>query len=120
MRPIAATIAGSVPLVDDHEVRAIAGLLQITLRPGINGMRCEFGVGGYERLKPSQAMVADQIIKTPGARRLIDSHGVAASDQIAQNAPKEVGVPMIPARPERVGEVDNPHAAARTVAETSA
>ena len=101
---------GVVPFMDDDEIGAVTGLRDI--EPHRVDRRAEFGIGALEGFEPPAPVIGEQPLQAPGALRLIDLHLMAAIDQVAQDAAQEVGVAMVPAGGQRVGEVDDPHAAA--------
>jgi hypothetical protein len=56
-------------------------------------------------------MILEQIGKAPGPFGLIGLNVVAARNQLAQHAADEMGVAVVPARTQRMREIDDPHAA---------
>ncbi len=99
-----------VPLVHDHRVGAIAQGVEVRIRAvGYGG---ELGIGVPVGGETGLAGVLQQVGQAPGALGLEGADLVAARDQLAQHAAQEVGVAVVPAGGERMGEVDQPHAAA--------
>ena len=109
---------GVVPLVDDDEVGAVHHRLEV--RAGGEAGRAQLGIGVAPGLEPLLAMVLAEILEAPGAFRFVGLDVVAERDQLAQHAAQEVGVAVVPAGGEAVGEVDDPHAAALGAADSVA
>ena len=55
-------------------------------------------------------MIGEQVLQAPGRLRLEHPDVVAAPHQLAQHAAQEVGVAVVPARLQRMGEIDDLHA----------
>jgi hypothetical protein len=56
-------------------------------------------------------MVGEEVREAPAVLRLVGPDVVAAGGEGAEDAAEKVGVAVVPAGGERVGEVDDPHAA---------
>jgi hypothetical protein len=56
-------------------------------------------------------MILEEVREAPRALGLIGDHLVPQRDQLAQDAAKDVRVAVVPAAPERMGEIGDPHAA---------
>ncbi len=99
------------PLVDDDQVRLCASGLgdgrRIAIARGV-----ELGIGLAPGLEPRLAVIAQEVLQAPRVLGLIDGHLVASAHELAQHAPLEVGVAVVPAGRQGVGEVADPHAAA--------
>src|SRR5690606_4785893 len=67
-------------------------------------------VACVEGVKRSRSMVSQQIVQAPRGAGLKGNSLVPQSDQLSQHAAEEVHVAIVPARGERVREVDEPHA----------
>ncbi|MBX9460955.1 MAG: hypothetical protein KL785_07555 [Brevundimonas sp.] len=98
-----------VPLVNDDQIGAVQRLLQLRLVETPAG---QVRIGPPVRLQPGLAVVGDQVGAAPGVARLVHGHVVTPRDQVAQHAAQEMGVAVVPARLEGVGEIDDLHAAA--------
>ncbi len=100
-----------IPFVHDDQVRLGAcGLGDgrgVAESRGVQ-LRVGFAPGVQARL----AMVAAQVGQAPGVLGLVCRHLMAAEDQLAQHPTLEMGVSVVPAGRQGVGEVGDPHAAA--------
>ena len=65
-------------------------------------------------------MVPQQIVEAPRAVRLEHPNVVPARDQLAQHAAQKMGIAVVPAGPQRVGEIDDLHAAPAIVCDADA
>ena len=104
---------GIVPLVDDDEigVREQRGGI-IALR---EGLRAQLGIGRRIGVQSCLAMIGQQIGKAPRARRLQRQDIMTPRHELAQDAAQEVGVAVIPAGAQRMGEIADLHAAAARI-----
>ena len=100
---------GVVPLMDDDEVGARAERRGIIA--DLVDRRPEVGIGAREGFEPGLPGVRQEVVQAPGALRLERLDGVAAGAELAQDAAQEVGVAVVPAGAQRVGEVGDLHAA---------
>ena len=66
----------------------------------------------FSMSKPGLAVLSQQVGQAPAVGRLVDDLLVAAVAQFACDPAQEVGVAVVPARGERVREIDEPHATA--------
>jgi hypothetical protein len=99
-----------VPFVHDDDIRPVDQSRQIAGRIEQGGG--QIGVGGAPRRQPGLAMIGGQVSEAPRTFRLQRDDVVSAGDEIAQHATQEVRVAVVPARRQRVGEIDDPQAAA--------
>ena len=58
------------------------------------------------------AVVVEQILQAPRSRLLVGGDLVTAMHELSQYTSQKVGIAMIPAREQRMREVNDPHAAA--------
>ena len=98
---------GVVPLVHDHHVRAVGQRLDVRLRAV--GGPAQVGEGGAERRQAVLAMVGGEVGRAPAVPGLAGDHVPVALRHLAQHAAQEVGVAVVPAAPQGVGEIDQPH-----------
>ncbi len=102
---------GVIPFVHDDQVGVGAGRL------GDGGGVAEAGgaelrIGFPPGFQTCLAVVAPQVGEAPGVFRLVGGDLVSSPHQLAQHAALEMGVAVVPAGAEGVGEVADPHAAA--------
>ena len=62
--------------------------------------------------QPRLPMIRQQVVEAPRPFRLKRDHFVATGLKLPQHPAEEMGVSVVPAALQRVGEVDDPHAAA--------
>ena len=98
-----------IPFVDDDEVRA-PSLRRAFFRAAV-GAGAEFRISGSEGAQPLFAMVLEKIGKAPRTFGLEHTNVVPARNKVAENAAQEMRIPVVPARAQRMGEIDDPHAA---------
>ena len=104
---------GLVPLVDNDQIGAVARLRQIDA--GLEHLRHQVGIGLAERRQRVRAMIGEQVGQAPGPAWLVRHHVMASPGQFAQHAAQEMRVAVVPARQQRVREVDDPQASALAV-----
>ncbi len=103
-----------VPFVDDDQIRAVGHRLDIGIGAVDGGAQVRIRL--LERGKPLLAVIGQQVLAAPCALRLIGDRVVPPLAQFVQHAAQEMGIAMVPARGERVSEIDDPHAAASSPA----
>ena len=101
-----------VPLVDDDDFGAVRHRLEIVA--GAVDRRAQLRISLPPRLQPLLAMILEEVGEAPGALRLIGPDLMPLRDQLAKHSAQEVGVAMVPAGLQAMGEIDEPHAAAPT------
>jgi hypothetical protein len=100
---------GLVPFVDEDEVGAVQGLVEVGLI-SVEGAG-QARIGRLPAAKALLPLVADEVDKAPTGRGLVSVDLVAQGRQLTGNAAQEVGVAVIPAGGKRVAEKVDPHAA---------
>jgi hypothetical protein len=99
-----------VPFMDKDEVGAIDHFRHIGVCRVAD--RAEFGIGGTIGVEPLRPVIGDEVGEAPSVFGRVDADVMAAGEQFAHYAAQEMGVAMVPAGGEAVGEIDDFHAAA--------
>ncbi len=99
------------PLVHDHQVDVRADRFGDGHRVAVIGRR-ELRIGCPPGLQPALAMILLQVGETPGFLGLEGLNLMAAPDELTQHAALEMGVAVVPAGGEGMGEIGDLHAAA--------
>jgi hypothetical protein len=99
-----------VPLVGQDRVGAVQRGVEVErgVENGRGQVRVRSQGGGEARL----AVIAQEVLDAPGAVRLVGRDPVAGRGQLPQHAAQEMGVAVVPAGAEGVGEDDDLHARA--------
>jgi hypothetical protein len=87
------------------------GAVEHRVEIGAGASRDPREIGEIERepIQGALAVVAQEVGAAPSVRRLVGAHVMSARDKLTQDAAQEVGVAVVPAGGEGVGEVDEPH-----------
>jgi len=101
---------GRAPFVDEYEIGAVHSRPRlIQIRPA---RRLQAGISCGKGTQARFAMVREQVGEAPRRGRLHRAHIVAGERQFAQQAAQKMRVAMVPARQQRMGEIDDLHATA--------
>ena len=100
---------GIVPLVDDDEIGRFDHFRPV-VRPIVD-KRAKLGIGRPEAAKALRPVIGEQIFEAPGAARLAWDDVMAPRDQLAQHTTQEMRIAVAPAGEQRMGEIDDLHAA---------
>ena len=98
---------GRVPLVDQHQVGAVQGAVEVERRQVVEmarEVRIDAAEAGERRLAP---LLREQVGAAPAVARLLDLDAVPALPQGPAIAAQEVGVAVVPVRLQRVAEEDD-------------
>ena len=96
--------------MDNDQIGPVAQRRRVGI--GREGQRGQFWIGGPVGRQPRFAMIGQQVPQAPRALRLEDADLMAEDDQLPQDATQEVGVAVVPAGRQRMGEIDDLHATA--------
>ena len=99
-----------VPFVDDDEVGIGQG--QVELQRVLVGARAKLRIGFAVRRETGLAVIVQEVLEAPRMARLVRLDLVPLGDQLAQHAAQEMGVAVVPAGAQGMGEIDDPHAMA--------
>jgi hypothetical protein len=98
-----------VPFMHDDHIGPVERGLH--LREAGEGAGGQLGIVRVEGVEPCLAVVAQQVLQAPGSLGFEGEHLMPAMHQVPQHAAQEMRVAMVPAGGQRMGEVDELHAA---------
>jgi hypothetical protein len=86
-----------VPLVNEYQVRAVEGCIQIQV-VAIKENALQGREGGVKIMNGALAVLRHKVLQAPSASRLVDLDLVVSGEKLGYHPPQEMGISVIPIR----------------------